>query len=723
MSAQSPTDYKALFEREKRERERVAADLQRVAADLLCERERNQKTTYSELLLHCHRLLTVPLRADTPSKSTAGSIPLPVGKYCPRRLRPWQNYPAIHKETYDYVHNCFHPVDEPTPRFFSSVLELEGLSRRVVGQLISSEKGLEKYERSAVDDHVGDIISQLCQIPAAKEKFGLGDGIRFDDHTNSLERSELGAGEQTTVHRPKADDFCIKVVDKGTDALITSGEYKPPHKLPTATIRLGLGPIDVWNHLVASQTIPTDHEKRLKYNAERLVCSVVVQQYHVMIQDGLTASYITNGFCDIYLWVPHDDPATLYYYVCEPTRDVRDDDDLRQAKTAISRRLCLYLLCSQSDRRGQEWRNNARSQLPVWKTSFDYTRSQIADAELSETYLYSEEANDNYESPEASSEFQPSSSPTLESPTPGRRHIQTRSQPCRPPSEPSNRRSESPDSPQPEGGTLAQRKRGYSQIAASPSENVQSDAQTRSSRGNQGTKQRATNFCTLRCLYGLRNKGVLDENCPNVNQHRQVGEDTHQIDAKSLVKMLKDQLDENMDQNCTPWGQCGQSGAPFKLTCATYGYTVIGKGTTNGWWDEVSREADAYRVLRNAEASAVTVFLGKLNMSKVYFLEGAGEIRHMLVMGWGGRSPESVFDDRFLQEFHRSAKEIYDLGVQHQDLRAGNVLWNEELQRVLIIDFHRCRLVPKLSKKRARRLMDRSVSEMKHKHAKRLRVV
>jgi hypothetical protein len=34
---------------------------------------------------------------------------------------------------------------------------------------------------------------------------------------------------------------------------------------------------------------------------------------------------------------------------------------------------------------------------------------------------------------------------------------------------------------------------------------------------------------------------------------------------------------QNIDR-CTPLGGCGAYGAPFKLSCAVYGYTVIGKG-------------------------------------------------------------------------------------------------------------------------------------------------
>jgi hypothetical protein len=44
------------------------------------------------------------------------------------------------------------------------------------------------------------------------------------------------------------------------------------------------------------------------------------------------------------------------------------------------------------------------------------------------------------------------------------------------------------------------------------------------------------------------------------------------------------------------------------------------------------------------------------------------------------------------QEIRRSSKEIRVLGIIHEDLRWDNILWNEELGRALIIDFHRSTL-------------------------------
>jgi predicted Ser/Thr protein kinase len=127
-------------------------------------------------------------------------------------------------------------------------------------------------------------------------------------------------------------------------------------------------------------------------------------------------------------------------------------------------------------------------------------------------------------------------------------------------------------------------------------------------------------------------------------------------------------------------------------------------------------------MLRKAQGSAVPVFLGTINLLKIYFLHGAGEIRHMLVMGWGGESMASKeLTPELLKEIRKSNKEIEALGIIHKDLRRDNVLWNEELGRALIIDFHRSTLKsrPTLQLPRA---IKRRLCQTEIRDPKRLRV-
>ena len=261
--------------------------------------------------------------------------------------------------------------------------------------------------------------------------------------------------------------------------------------------------------------------------------------------------------------------------------------------------------------------------------------SQIPKAELSDTLLHPDSTDPDDVSPDLTSEYQPSSSPLVESPTAGGRRVPTRAQAFCTPSDTQQQRSQSPDSSGSDVNTETRRKRGFSQVTSSPSAPPTSRPRNApDSRGNQ-PRQHDAKFCTLRCLLGLQDGGALDDKCPNVELQRRSRKDTsHPSNAEHLVCSLKEQLDKDLDRNCTPSGRCGGSGVPFKLTSATYGYTVVGKGTTRGWWVAVAREADAYQISRKVQASAVPIVLGTIDLSKVYFLHGAGEIRHMLIMGW-----------------------------------------------------------------------------------------
>jgi hypothetical protein len=65
--------------------------------------------------------------------------------------------------------------------------------------------------------------------------------------------------------------------------LLTTVEYKPPHKLTVGNMRDGLRPMNFWQEVVEPDTVPTDEPEKTMYNAAWLVGSAIVQEYHVMI--------------------------------------------------------------------------------------------------------------------------------------------------------------------------------------------------------------------------------------------------------------------------------------------------------------------------------------------------------------------------------------------------------------------------------------------------------
>ncbi|KAE8361555.1 hypothetical protein BDV27DRAFT_160604 [Aspergillus caelatus] len=698
MASGSSPDYKALYLRAEEDKRKAEEDKRKAEEERDQGRERTRPTTFLELLRLCHTLFSLSLRAEAPSRSTTGKIPPPTGKYCPLRLQHWEDCAARQQEIYRSVCAYLAPPGEAATQLFLSRIVLEGFGEEFNKRAISSEQDLESYERFGVENHVRDIIAQLCKIPAAREEFGLSDGVKFDNHANALDPPETDPSLPTTYRRSRPDQFCIRRIDGERNTLLTTVEYKPPHKLSVENLRAGLQDMNFWEEVVRPNSIPTEESAKLAYNAAWLTGSAVTQEYHVMIQEGLEYSYLTNGLALVLLRVPYDEPGTLYYHLCEPNVEIDPNDDwsFEQPLTAIARVLCLCLMSFGAPVRDQAWRNQASKKLPVWKTSFDHTRSQIPERELRQNPP-SSEYSPSVSSGRTVSEYLPSSSPV--EPTQQRR-VPTRSRAqCAPNT---MEREDSPDSDT--DSAPGGRKRGFSQVTSSPSSpSVQRSArQTGSQQNERGRYQHNAQFCTQQCLLGLQRGGTLDDHCPNAELHRQGGtSNQHLIDAKGLVRQLKQQLDENLDRDCTPMGGCGASGAPFKITCTAYGYTVVGKGTTSYRWNEVKREADIYRILRRVQGRAVPVFLGTIDLAMIYFLEGAGRIRHMLLMAWGGEPINKLEDVGSIRhEISRSQKEIRSLGVLHQDLRPDNMLWNAEQGRVLIVDFHRSELDARPTKKR-----------------------
>ncbi|KAL3466427.1 hypothetical protein BJX64DRAFT_14350 [Aspergillus heterothallicus] len=720
MSGSNSPDYRALFLKAEEERKQEA-ELRRQAEEReRQQRERNRPTTFPEFIRYCHDLLWRPLRAQTTSRSTTGKIPAPIGKYCPIRLLPWTDCEAKQREIYESVCRYLHPTEEDPRELFTPLVALEDHGRRFARRPISSEQDLETYERLAVEDHVHDIVTELCKIPEAREEFRLGNGVWFDNHANALDKDdEVDASQPSTTKPSKPDQFCIHRMDGNRSTLLTTVEYKPPHKLSAANLREGLRPMDFWQEVVQPDRVPMEESEKSRYNAARLVGSAVVQEFHVMIQEGLEYSYLTNGLMDVQLWVPYDDPTTLYYDLGDPGMygNAGVGRPWRTPMTRIERTLCLCLMSFRTFLRDQAWRNAANDNLPKWHTSYDSDRSQIVVVDLPP-----DDASSNFASPEqTTSEYFTSSSPVTSGP-----RVTTRAAAsCAPPSDLYHRESSSDSETDPTAS--ARRKRGFSQVTSSPP--TQRSAPRADRQGNQSEQARSHDapFCTQRCLLGLQQGGALDPACPNTDLHI-LGrrEDRHPISAADLVKKLKAQLDQDLDHDCTPMGpcgSCGSSGAPFKITCSTFGYTFVGKGTTSKRWRKVSREAEVYRVLQRAQGSAVPVFLGAIDLAQIYFLHGAGRIRHMLLMGWGGESVgHNTLDKAIQRAIYRSVKEIRSFGVVHQDLRPENILWNSELKRALIIDFHLCTLDRGPLHKRPGALK-RLRCGLEERHSKRVRVV
>ncbi|ELR05358.1 hypothetical protein GMDG_07341 [Pseudogymnoascus destructans 20631-21] len=181
----------------------------------------------------CHSLLSRSLRVESPSRSTTGNIPLPTGKYCPTRLALWTDCSARQQKIYSSVCNYLQPSQEARARLFTPLIALEEDARRFGLRPISSEQGLENYERTAVEDHVRDIIAELCKIDAARDEFGLemesGSTI-----TPTLSIHAAVARQMQTNHQAYIAPDPISSASTESTATLTPSSLRSNTSLPTS---------------------------------------------------------------------------------------------------------------------------------------------------------------------------------------------------------------------------------------------------------------------------------------------------------------------------------------------------------------------------------------------------------------------------------------------------------------------------------------------------------
>ncbi|KAL4763679.1 uncharacterized protein BDW70DRAFT_165750 [Aspergillus foveolatus] len=607
-------DYKALFleaeeeirlieEKIKQEKEkRKQAEEERNQ-----EKERNQPSTFGEFIGYSHDLLWRLLKAEVPSRSTTGTIGPPTDKYCPIRLLPWTACAATQLEIYESVCRYLQPTEADARQLFALRAGLEEIGRVIASQPISNERNLGLCERLAVEGHVRVIIAELCKIPDAREELQLGSGVWFANHPNALdENDEIDASEASSTRRLWPDQFCVRRVDSNTSTLLTIAEYKPPHKPTVQSLQI-----------VEPDTTPAEEPEKSKYNTARLVGAAIVEEFHVMVQEGLEYSYSTNGLMDVQFWVPFDDPGTLHYDLGDPRIDrTASVGRLEIPTTRLSRALCLCLMSFRSSCRNHAWRENARHKLPIRHSSFDSERSQISITVSHQSAQDMECASSgHYDLEQATPELLPSSSSAGSPVLKGHRMATRPGLGCAPSSDQPHQ-EDSLDSDA-ASNTSTRHKQGLSKASTSPPPHQYSFQTNMRNDQSRQNYQHIAKSCTQKCLLGLQQGEAIDPCCPNAELHisgRQ--DDRHPIDVKTLVQMVTEQLDGVLDHNFTPMGDRGSYAAPFKVTCAAYGYTIVGKATTSRRWKVVSSEADVYRILRPVQGSAIPIFLGAINLDR-----------------------------------------------------------------------------------------------------------
>ncbi|KAI9738100.1 MAG: hypothetical protein M1818_005528 [Claussenomyces sp. TS43310] len=685
------------------EAQKRAKEAQRQAEEERHNRQEAEKktrpTTLTDYLQACHIYISKPLRVQTDKTlSTQGSITSPKDKPCPTLLKPWTEFPVQQQQLFEEVCKYIPPDAE----WFGSVQYLEELGQRLCKRPLASEKDLELYHRLAVEEPATEIISELQRIEEACFRLRLGDGIIFENHANTLSDIEpevqerlrdLGLSDTQQGYRSKpsyADQVCVYQQVDGKRVACMIYEFKPPHKLSVYNLRAGLsradaGSLDIPADVINRPTIPTDADERFFYHSERLTATALAQTYTYMIENGLEYSMLATGEADVFLQVKENEPYTLYYHLAEPNAEAEADgsDEILLSRTAVSQNLTFTLMAAASEPRGGNWRRSVLES--VYRTTIDH-----------EEILRQIPLEDKALSP-PSSVYTARIRPVIRSPIrlrsrkPQKSRNSCNSTDVTAPEDlasPSSSSDEAPDVETP--------------IRAGPraaSGSAPSQYGKRSRVNDKNIRKRE--YCTQACLLGLVRGWPLDGGCPNATAHRRMASgNMHGLTQKMLTDLMYDQLRRDLDHRCEPLGKQGARGALFRLSLRSYGYTFVAKGTVLAFERELWHEGTVYRQLDKLQGGVIPVYLGQIRLADCYFLAPGVRIIRMLLMSWGGEEAHRSSFDRILDADTSSAVErLREHGVEHNDVRPPNVLWNPELQSVMLVDFERSVILSEILKR------------------------
>jgi hypothetical protein len=137
------------------------------------------------------------------------------------------------------------------------------------------------------------------------------------------------------------------------------------------------------------------------------------------------------------------------------------------------------------------------------------------------------------------------------------------------------------------------------------------------------------------------------------------------------------------------------------LTLDSYGYTFVAKGTVMAFEAALKHEASVYQHLSDVQGKLIPVYLRSISLACPYFLDLGVRIVHMLLMSWAGEqahktSISGLGCDIDMETALAVAKVRYH-GVEHNDVRPPNVLWNPEGRNIMLIDFERSEILKRVS--------------------------
>ncbi|MCJ1247099.1 hypothetical protein MMC30_004310 [Trapelia coarctata] len=130
-----------------------------------------------------------------------------------------------------------------------------------------------------------------------------------------------------------------------------------------------------------------------------------------------------------------------------------------------------------------------------------------------------------------------------------------------------------------------------------------------------------------------------------------------------------------------------------KVTLASHGYTLVAKGIVASLASLLAYERRVYSHLHAVQGKFIPVCLGTVELIRQYIYGIGTYISHMLLLSWAGEKLAdqyaAQFDAKYRDHTRCAVRAVVNAGVSHGDLEGCNILWNREVERIMLVDFER----------------------------------
>lgn len=714
------------LEQERREKEQIRREKEQ-------EQREHQNTTLEEYLYDCHFDIYNRLKLAKKTHVTTGFTNVD-GKYYPKWLRPWDSFETTHRQRhFDTIRRACQGK-----RLFDPASSTRHLGAKLTRTPASNENAVHRFEKLGVEESVWEILRPVWEDKDLCREYQCT-GLEFTDNRLDVtmqsdddqatdpshgterqeRRSQTGPNKRVaTEQRVKTpptnpDGWGVRTRLSGDESHAFVFDYKAAHKIDTESVKSAVSKETLFMEVIQrmnSNKYQSDDKLREGERKEELIAMALTQVFDYMVRYEVVYGYVVAGKTLLFLHVDRSDLQTLYCHACVPQEDVDAAAGENWAEhqvmyTAVAQlaSFCLLSLLSEALRGAalEATSEMAAATLKKWRDPYEYEDAPLrAGTEETESSTASSSS-----SQETDPDFTSSVGPT------GRKISLRSKSSCRAAEPPPKKEDEEdgldgcPSGSRPRTDSAKQKDRASSSSPVGEKEDsgVSDSAPTRQ-------------YCTQKCLLGLKRGGELDDDCPNASLHCTAegggrGKQ-HPIDAAEFTRRVSEQLKRDPYYKCDAldrWRKTGAIGVLFKLELVPYGYTLVGKGTFSGRPDDLEHEGRIYDRLEVLQGYVIPVHLGLATLGRGHLIAGGTRVFQLMLMSWAG---EMATEDEVLDlagQVKRTRQAVWDNGVYHGDEdNSNNLLWNEERRCVMLVDFDRAVLRPRPQSKRLREVTSKT---------------